>query len=153
MSFNRITIVGNLGRDPELRYTPQGTAVCNLNVATTEKKRGKDGEYQQVTSWFVATLWSKMAEAAAKYLTKGSAVYLVGGLTAEEWTDKEGNNRTTLKVNATDMQFISGGNVSDRNDEVEEEVEEEVEAPAPKAKKAVAAKKAKAAPVDDDLPF
>jgi single-strand DNA-binding protein len=109
MSFNKIIIVGNLGRDPELRYTPQGSAVCNFSVATNEKKRDKAGELQDVTTWFRVTLWNKQAENASKYLTKGSPVYVEGRLRIEEWTDKDGKIRYTLEVNATDMQFISSG--------------------------------------------
>ncbi|HEY0427858.1 MAG TPA: single-stranded DNA-binding protein [Pyrinomonadaceae bacterium] len=109
MSFNKIIIVGNLGRDPELRYTPQGSAVCNFSVATNEKKRDKAGELQDVTTWFRVTLWNKQAENASKYLTKGSPVYVEGRLRIEEWTDRDGKIRYTLEVNATDMQFISAG--------------------------------------------
>lgn len=110
MSFNKIIIVGNLGRDPELRYTPQGSAVCNFSVATSEKKRDKAGELQDITTWFRVTLWNKQAENASKYLTKGSPVYVEGRLRIDEWTDKDGNNRFTLEVNGTDMHFISAGN-------------------------------------------
>src|SRR5215470_8404351 len=106
MSFNKITVVGNLGRDPELRYTPQGDAVCNISVATSEKKRDKAGELQDITTWFRITLWRQQAENAAKYLTKGSPVYIEGRLKIDEWTDRDGNNRYTLDVQATDMQFI-----------------------------------------------
>lgn len=109
MSFNKIIIVGNLGRDPELRYTPQGIAVCNISLATNEKKRDKSGEMQDVTTWFRVTLWRNQAENAAKFLTKGSPVYIEGRLGVEEWTDRDGNNRFTLEVQATDMHFISGG--------------------------------------------
>jgi len=109
MSFNKIIIVGNLGKDPELRYTPQGAAVCNFSVATNEKKKDKSGEMQDVTTWFRVTLWDKKAEIASKYLTKGSPIYVEGRLRIEEWTDKDGNNRYTLEVNGTDMQFISTG--------------------------------------------
>ena len=109
MSFNKITIVGNLGRDPELRYTPQGNAVCNFSVATNEKKKDKAGDLQDVTTWFRITLWGKQAENASKYLTKGSPIYVEGRLRVEEWTDRDGGQRYTLEVQATDMQFISGG--------------------------------------------
>jgi single-strand DNA-binding protein len=109
MSFNKIILVGNLGRDPELRYTPQGSAVCNFSVATNEKKRDKAGELQDVTTWFRVTLWNKQAENASKYLTKGSPVYVEGRLRIEEWTDRDGKIRYTLEVQATDMQFISAG--------------------------------------------
>ena len=106
MSFNKITIVGNLGRDPELRYTPQGDAVCNISVATTEKKRDKAGDLQDATTWFRVTLWRKQAENASKYLTKGSPIYIEGKLRIEEWADRDGKNRYTLEVQATDMQFL-----------------------------------------------
>ena len=113
MSFNKIIIVGNLGRDPELRYTPQGIAVCNISLATNEKKRDKSGEMQDVTTWFRVTLWRNQAEVAAKYLTKGSPVYIEGRLGVEEWTDRDGNNRYTLEVQATDMQFIGSRSQSE----------------------------------------
>ncbi len=106
MSFNKIILVGNLGRDPELRYTPQGTAVCSFTMATNEKRRDKSGEFQNVATWFKVTLWGNQAETASKYLTKGRPIYIEGRLRIEEWTDREGNNRQTLEVNATDMQFI-----------------------------------------------
>src|SRR5688500_18843600 len=109
MSFNKIIIVGNLGRDPELRYTPQGVAVCNFSLATNEKKRDKAGEMQDVTTWFRVTLWRNQAENAAKYLTKGSPVYVEGRLGVEEYTDRDGNNRYSLEVQGTDMHFIGGG--------------------------------------------
>lgn len=108
MSFNKITIVGNLGRDPELRYTPQGTAVCNFSMATNEKRRDKNGEMQDITTWFRITLWGRQAENASKYLQKGNPVYIEGRLKLDEWTDREGKQRYTLDVTATDMQFLSG---------------------------------------------
>lgn len=109
MSFNKIIIVGNLGRDPELRYTPQGLAVCSFTMATNEKRRDKSGELQDVTTWFKITLWRQQAENASKYLTKGSPVYIEGRLRIEEWTDRDNNKRFTLDVQATDMHFISAG--------------------------------------------
>ena len=107
MSFNKIILVGNLGRDPELRYTPQGDAVCSFSMATNERKRDKSGEFQDVTTWFKVTLWRRQAENASKYLSKGSPVYIEGRLQLEEWTDRDGKERYTLGVQATDMQFIS----------------------------------------------
>jgi len=106
MSFNKIIVIGNLGRDPELRYTPQGNAVCNFSMATNEKRRDKSGEFQDVTTWFRITLWGKQAENASKYLNKGSSVYIEGRLRVEEWSDRDGKSRYTLDVQATDMQFI-----------------------------------------------
>jgi single-strand DNA-binding protein len=146
MSFNKIILVGNLGRDPELRYTPQGSAVCDFSMATNEKKRDKSGELQDVTTWFKITLWGKQAENGAKYLTKGSPVYIEGRLRVEEWTDRDGNNRYTLAVHGTDMQFISGGaRMEDHNEPSEGDF-----APPEKASQAAASAPAGQ---DDDIPF
>ena len=109
MSFNKIILVGNLGRDPELRYTPQGDAVCSFSLATNERKKDKSGEFQEVATWFKITLWRRLAENASKYLSKGSPVYIEGRLQVEEWTDRDGKDRFTLGVQATDMHFISAG--------------------------------------------
>ena len=109
MSFNKIIIVGNLGRDPELRYTPQGTPVCNFSLATNERRKDKTGEMQDLTTWFKITLWGRQAETASQYLTKGRPIYIEGRLRVEEWTDRDGKPRHTLEVHATDMQFIGGG--------------------------------------------
>jgi len=106
MSFNKITIIGNLGRDPELRYTPQGDAVCDFSVAVNDRKRDKAGEFQDVTTWFKVTFWRKQAENASKFLTKGRQVYVEGRLQVEEWTDRDGNNRQTLAIQGSELQFI-----------------------------------------------
>lgn len=108
MSFNKIILIGNLGQDPELRYTPSGEAVCNFSVATNEKKRDKAGELQNITTWFRVTLWGNRAENASKYLEKGKSVYIEGRLRLDEWTDRDGNTRQTLDVTATEMQFLGG---------------------------------------------
>lgn len=108
MSFNKLILVGNLGRDPELRYTPQGTPVCSFTLATNEKRKDRAGETQDVTTWFRVTLWGRQAETASQYLSKGRPVYVEGRLRVEEWTDKDGKQRHTLEVHATDMQFIGG---------------------------------------------
>lgn len=108
MSFNRVILVGNLGRDPELRYTPQGTPVCSFTMATNERRKDKSGEMQDQTTWFRVTLWGRQAETASQYLTKGRPVYIEGRLRVEEWTDRDGKPRHTLEIHATDMQFIGG---------------------------------------------
>jgi len=108
MSFNKIILVGNLGRDPELRYTPQGTPVCSFSMATNERRKDKTGELQDHTLWFRVTLWGRQAETASQYLTKGRPVYIEGRLRVEEWTDRDGKARQTLEVHASDMQFIGG---------------------------------------------
>lgn len=109
MSFNKIIIYGHLGRDPELRYTPQGVPVCTFSVATSERKKGQgDAEPTEATTWFRITAWRNLAETANKYLKKGSPVYLEGRLTAREWVDNEGVKRTTLEVTATELHLMGG---------------------------------------------
>jgi single-strand DNA-binding protein len=108
MSFNKIIVVGNLGRDPELRYTPQGTALCTFSIASNERRKSNTGEQQDVTTWFRVTVWGRQAETAAQYLTKGKSVFVEGRLHVEEWTDKEGKPRFTLELNASDVQFLGG---------------------------------------------
>lgn len=104
-SFNKITIVGYLGRDPELKYTPSGTAVCDFSIATTERKgRGSDAE--EITTWFRVSLWGKQAEAASQYLQKGKLIYVEGRLSQRSYTNKAGEQKTSLEVHGTDFQFV-----------------------------------------------
>ena len=141
MSFNRIIIVGNLGRDPELRYTPQGTPVCSFNLATNERRKDKaSGENQDIVTWFRVTLWGRQAETASQYLTKGRPVYIEGRLRVEEWTDRDGKPRHTLEVHGTDMQFIGGGN-QERREETPPQSAPSQQAPASQEFN------------DDDVPF
>lgn len=101
-SFNKIIIVGYLGRDPESRFTGQGTQVCSFSIATTEKK-GQD----EVTTWFRVTAWGKLAELCQQYLAKGKQVYIEGRVRLDGYTDKEGNQRQSLEVTASDVRFLS----------------------------------------------
>ncbi len=106
MSFNKITIVGYLGRNPELRYTSQGTAVCNMSVATTEKRKNASGQSEEHTIWFRVTAWGRQAETASEYLAKGRQVYVEGRLRLEQYTDRDGNLRISPEVNASDIHFL-----------------------------------------------
>ncbi|MEK6321001.1 MAG: single-stranded DNA-binding protein [Acidobacteriota bacterium] len=106
-SFNKITVVGYLGRAPELRYTPEGTPVSNFSVATTERRKDKSGELQETTTWFQVALFGRRAEVANEYLSKGSHVWLEGPLTLNQWTDREGAARVNLEVRASDIKFLS----------------------------------------------
>jgi single-strand DNA-binding protein len=105
MSFNKVTIVGNLGRDPEVRYTAQGTAVCEFSIATNERRKNGDS-YQDITTWFIVTVWGRQAESASQYLRKGRIVYIEGNMRVEEWKDRENKDRYTLRVDATDLKYI-----------------------------------------------
>jgi single-strand DNA-binding protein len=113
-SFNKIMIVGYLGRDPELRYTPQGTPVCDFSIATSERRKDKSGELQEVTTWFRVSLFGRQAELASQYLTKGRQVYVEGQLSQREWTDKDGGTRTSLEVRGSDVQFLSPASDSEQ---------------------------------------
>jgi single-strand DNA-binding protein len=106
MSFNKITIVGYLGRDPELRYTPQGTALCKMSIATTERRKNAAGETEEHTTWFRVTAWGRQAELANEYLAKGRQVYIEGRLRLEEYTDREGQKRFSAEVSASEIQFL-----------------------------------------------
>ena len=108
MSYNKVVIIGNLGRDPELRYTPNGTPVCTFSIATNERRKDRNGEYQDHVTWFRITLWQRRAEAASQYLSKGLPVYIEGRLRVEEYVDRDGKQRHSLEVEATEMQFLSG---------------------------------------------
>lgn len=158
MSFNKIILVGNLGKDPDLRYTPQGVAVCSFSMATNERRKDKSGESQDITTWFKVTLWRERAETAAKYLTKGSPVYIEGRLRIEEWTDRDNNNRYTLDVQATDMQFISSRDGGGEYSGGQHEDEHETHSGPPAAASSPAASSAAATggsgpAADDDIPF
>ena len=146
-SFNKIIIVGYLGRDPELKYTPQGTAVCNFSVATTEKRKDKSGEAQDQTTWFRIAVWGRQAEVANQYLTKGRQVCIEGRLRQEEYTDRDGKTRTALEVMASDLQFIGA-----RGDEPAG-VSGSAHAPAARSAASHNEPAAAADVSDDDIPF
>lgn len=104
MSFNKIIIYGFLARDPELRYTANGTPVCNFSVATSEGK----GEREK-TTWFRVTFFNKQAEVASQYLQKGKPVYVEGRLSLDKYTDRDGKERQTLEVTGTELKLMSKG--------------------------------------------
>ena len=114
-SFAKVTICGYCGRDVELKYTPQGTAVANVSIATTERRK-EAGETIELTTWWRATLWGKQAELANQYLQKGSQVIFEGRPCLREYTDREGSKRSSLEVNVTDMHLLDGGSRSDSAD-------------------------------------
>lgn len=112
MSVNKVIIVGRLGQDPELKYTPGGTAVCNFTVATTDSYKDKSGNKQEKTEWHRIVVWGKLAELCNQYLAKGSQAYLEGSLTTRSWEDKNSVKRYTTEINASTVQFLgskSGG--------------------------------------------
>ena len=106
-SFNRVVIMGNLGQDPELRYTQNQNAVTTLNIATTEYSRTPEGERTSTTEWHRVVVWGKNAENCSKYLRKGSSVYIEGKLQTRSWEDKQGQKRYTTEIVAQITQFLS----------------------------------------------
>ena len=111
-SVNKVILVGNLGRDPELRYTQGGQSVCNFSIATSENWTDKSGEKQERTEWHRVVVWGKPAENAAQYLTKGRSVYVEGRIQTNEWEDKEGNKRETKEIVAQSVQYLGRANSS-----------------------------------------
>ena len=107
-SVNKVILVGNLGRDPELRYIQSGQAVANFSLATNERWRDKEEKNQERTEWHRIVVWGKSAENCAQYLQKGRSVYVEGRLQTRDWEDKEGNKRTTTEVIAQSVQFLGG---------------------------------------------
>ena len=109
-SVNKVILVGNLGRDAELRYTPGGAAVATLNLATTEVWNDKaSGQKQEKTEWHRIVLWGKTAESLAEYLTKGKQIYVEGRIQTREWTDKEGKPAKTTEIRADRIVLLGGG--------------------------------------------
>ena len=151
-SVNKVILVGNLGKDPESRYLPDGGAVCNFSVATTDKWKDKGGEAQERTEWHRVSTFSKLAEICGEYLKKGSQVYIEGRLQTRKWQDKEGKDRYTTEIVADRMQMLGsrgGGSESMGQPKTSS-------APADAGGAKPAAKKGGGASfddMDDDIPF
>jgi single-strand DNA-binding protein len=139
-TVNRVILVGNLGRDAELRYTGGGAAVSKFSVATTESFKGRDGERKEETEWHRISYWGKNAETLSQYLLKGKQVYIEGRLRTEKWKDKEGNDRTSVEVKADRVVLLGGG---PRRDAERDESHEPASAEAGGVSQ----------PADDEVPF
>ena len=107
--LNKAILIGNLGADPETRYTQDGTCVCNLRLATTEKFKNRNGEQQEKTEWHRVTLWGRLGEIANQYLSKGARVYIEGKIETRKWTNKEGQDQYTTEIRANEMKMLGGG--------------------------------------------
>jgi single-strand DNA-binding protein len=108
-SVNKVILVGNLGRDAELRYTPGGAAVATLNLATTEVFKDREGQKKEDTQWHRVILWGKTAETLQDYLTKGKQIYVEGKLQTRKWKDKDGNDKYTTEIRGDRVVLLSGG--------------------------------------------
>ncbi|CEN56771.1 single-stranded DNA-binding protein [Candidatus Methylopumilus turicensis] len=107
-SVNKVILVGNLGRDPEMRFMPNGEAVCNFSIATTDSWKDKSGQKQERTEWHNIVIYRKLAEIAGEYLKKGRPVYIEGRLQTRKWQTKEGQDRLTTEIIADQMQMLGG---------------------------------------------
>ena len=108
-SVNKVILIGNLGKDPELKHTSSGTAMAKFTLATNERYKDKNGEWQDKTEWHNVVLWQRLAEIAAEYLKKGRSVYIEGRLQTREWEDKQGQKRYTTEIVASDLVLLGGG--------------------------------------------
>ncbi|TAE32299.1 MAG: single-stranded DNA-binding protein [Cytophagales bacterium] len=169
-SLNKVTLIGNLGADPEVRYLDGGAVVAQFNVATTEKFTNRNGEKVEQTEWFRVELWNDQAKIAEKYLKKGNPVYIEGRLRTETWTDKEGKERFSLRVRANTMQLLGSPSGPQGGEDGGYEAPRAQAAPAPQTAPAPQRQAAPAKPApaqrrepeptpfegnggDDDLPF
>ena len=144
-SINRATIIGNVGRDPELRYSAAGAAVCNIAIATSRQWKSKDsGEKAEETEWHRVVFYDRLAEIAGEYLKKGRSVYVEGRLKTRKWTDKEGVERYTTEIVAENMQMLGG-----RDDGERTAPPAQRQAPKPAARSSADA----FADMPDDVPF
>jgi single-strand DNA-binding protein len=109
-SLNRVILIGNLGKDPEIRYTESGNVVATFPLATSDKFKGKAGDWQERTEWHNITLWARLAEIAGEYLAKGKGVFIEGRLKTRKWQDKEGKDRYTTDIIGEKMLMLGGGN-------------------------------------------
>ena len=113
--INKVFLVGNLGADPELRYTQSGAPVASFRVATTERWKGQDGQMQEKTEWHSCNAWGKLAEICGKYLQKGSKVYVEGSINTRKWQDKNGADRYSTEIKVREMKMLDSRGGGDRS--------------------------------------
>lgn len=148
MSVNKVILLGRLGQDPELKYTPGGSPVCNFSLATTESWTDKSGQKQEKTEWHRVVVWGKLAELCNQYLAKGRQAFLEGRLQTRSWDDKDGNKRYTTEILASTVQFIGGPSANaNQNSNVDTSY---AQAPAPAQEYQISSDASFAA---DDIPF
>ena len=150
-SLNKVQLIGRLGADPEVKYTPSGAAVCTLSLATTTAYKEKDGKAHETTEWHRVVLWRQQAEAVGKYCHKGSRLYVEGKLATRSWDDKDGVKHYTTEVAADQVQFLDSKPKSDADDD---DGHDPFERPAEReAARSNGHDEKPAAAEDSDLPF
>jgi single-strand DNA-binding protein len=167
-SVNKVTLIGNLGRDPEVRYAPSGSAICNVAIATSRSWKDKtSGERQEETEWHRVVFYDRLAEIAGEYLKKGKSVYIEGRLKTRKWTDKDGVEKYTTEIIAQEMTMLGGregGGGGGGDEGYNEQPQSRAEAPrrsAPPPRAPAPAPRSAPAPksstgfddMDDDIPF
>ena len=115
MGVNKVILIGNLGANPEMRFTQGGKAVANLRIATSERWTDQNGQKQESTEWHRVVLFGKQAEVVGQYLTKGRQIYIEGRIRTQKWQDKQGQTRYTTEIMAQNFQFIGGGRGDERS--------------------------------------
>ena len=115
MTMNKILVIGNLGSDPEMRYTPNGNAVTSFSVATNRRYRTADGETREETEWFRVNAWNRLGETCNQYLQRGSKIYVEGTLTSDAYLSNDGEPRASLDIRATEVRFLDSRNASSGN--------------------------------------
>jgi single-strand DNA-binding protein len=153
--INKVILVGNLGQDPELRYTGSGTAVCNMRLATNESYKDSDGQLVEKTEWHNVVAWSRLAEICGEYLKKGSLVYFEGSLQTRSWEDRDGNTRYTTEVKAREMMMLDsrGSGGGDNDQRGDEDHQDQRRQPQPQQRQPQPQMQDDAFAPDDDLPF
>lgn len=145
--LNKVILIGRLGKDPETRLMPNGEAVCNFSVATSEAWNDRNGQRQERVEWHNITMYRRLAEIAGQYLKKGSQVYLEGKIQSRKYTDKNGVERTAYDIIVNEMKMLGGGNDGQQAQQAQGE------APTPPRRQAPAAPAAPVEDIDDDVPF
>lgn len=149
-SVNKCIFIGNLGRDPEMRYMPSGDAIANFSIACTDTFKGKSGEKQERTEWIRIAMFGKLAEIAGEYLKKGSSVYIEGRMQTRKWQNKEGVDQYTTEIVADRMQMLGGRGGSNSFEVVDtDQSAPQQQSPAPASRPAPASIN----DMDDDIPF
>ena len=148
MSLNKVILIGRLGQEPTIRYMPNGEAVCNFSVATSEKYTDKNGQRQESTEWHNVTMYRRLAEIAGQYLKKGSQVYLEGKIQTRKYEGKDGIERTAYDIIVNEMKMLGGG-----GNDGQQAQSAQAETPTPPRRQAPAAPAAPVDDVDDDIPF
>ena len=146
-SVNKVILVGNLGRDPEVRYMPNGEAVCTFSIATTDNWKDKSGQKQERTEWHSIILYRRLAEIAGEYLRKGRPIYIEGRVRSRKYTGKDGVERTAFEIEATELQLLGGREESGGN------ARQERSEAAPPPRRQEPKPSSNFNDMDDDIPF